>query len=710
MKKLPLLVLFCCLSMLGATAADQPRVPLKLEALHKHIKPKEGLIILGGEVLVAYQDTELRCDRAVIFQKSKEVYVAGNVMVKGQGALLQCEEAVYSWDEQKGVLRKVRFSNLDMLSKVSLFEADTETRLHVSAAELRKSADGEYGARDLSVSSCGHAEPHWAFKSGKATYTKNESDSGTVRSWHNVLYAGKVPVFYVPYMWLNTANTGNDYPWVKVRGGKSSTWGYYGLAKVGVGVTPETFIYTDIDARENWGMGLGLGYEIENSDVQSEAHIYGSSESWKSENKSRDERWRFKLEHRQRIDDEWGMQAELNTQSDEDMLYDYFRNESNEQDDNENSLAVYQNARRSYFEVYSEVRPDEWESKTEYLPELRYFYLPRQLGWGGIFYLSENRAGYLRRKEDDDLDIPHYEAARADTYHELNRPFSLFDIFTAQVYGGYRGSFYSRAQDSNDQISRTQGSWGAQLTYRSYALFDYHNKGFNINSLRHVIEPSLAFDSLEDPTAGSTELLQFDALDELEHNRILTMRIDNIFQTKRRDSHGEESVFDLLDWRLERKYFATRRAREIHNNGLALGNFFHQLNFTPTSRIRFFNDIEYDSRAGRIDIYSVRLRHQALSKRWDYQIEQRFERDDHNHLAFSINGKLSRIYQAGFVIRQDWDQSNHREYGLSLARANHCWSIGVAAEYNELTNEKQFSLDIWPNFFANRTAQRYSLW
>ncbi|GEM_PF-4014984 len=701
-----------CLSVsIYANGDNSLNIPLKIVAKEKLIKPMEGLIIFGGQVQIKYQDTELNCDRAVIFQKDKELYISGNVMIKSHGIMMHCQEAFYQWNTKKGLLKKVRFTNLDKLENLSLINSNNQTKMYLSADELQQNDIGKFTVKKLSVSNCGCENPHWSVKSSEASYIQNKEDgSGTVRSWNNILYAGKLPIFYIPYMWFNTNDNRGDYPWVKLKTGSSSAWGVYGLVKTGFAIRRDTFVYADIDTREKLGMGFGLGYTIDNDTLHSKAHIYGSSESWQDSEKIKDERWRVAMEHKQIINKDWGFQVELNTQSDEDMLYDYFRSESNSSDGNENSLALYRNVKYSYFEVYSEVRPDDWESETEYLPELRYFYLPRQLGWGGIFYQSDTRVGYLRHKEAKDLLIPDYEAARADTYQEINRPFTLFNLFASQVYAGYRGSFYSRSKDSNNQISRAQGAWGGQMTYRSFAVFDYNYKALNINSVRHIIEPSILYDALEDPTTSSDELLHFDSIDELEHNRVVTLRIDNIFQTKHIDAKGKKNVFDLVDWRLERKYFATDRARKIHNYGQALGNFYHQIDIRPTERIRFFNDIEYDSHQGRIEKYSARLKHLSQSKQWNYQIEQRFEHDDHNHIALSLNGKISRIYSGGLVLRQDWDDSDHREYGLSISRNNHCWTIATTIEYNELTNEKKINFDLWPNFFANKSVNHYTLW
>ena len=272
------------------------------------------------------------------------------------------------------------------------------------------------------------------------------------------------------------------------------------------------------------------------------------------------DRYRLELKDTQFFGDDLFLKVDVDKLSDRYLLQDFYEGEftRNPNPDNDASLTFYQPnfittlTARAQFNTFF--------NTTERLPELA-FDVPRmQIFNTGLYYESENTAGYYRRTFDTATPLPEYQAYRMDTFHQLTFPKTYFDWLSVVPRLGIRGTYYSETAPTNtfayslqntandtalsNLISlnpvdadptqlkdrqelekaiaafQTNGSLirpvldaGVEASFKLTRIYDdVESRDFGLDRLQHIIQPYMDFSVVEDFGYGSQRLLQFDRL------------------------------------------------------------------------------------------------------------------------------------------------------------------------------------------------------
>src|SRR6185369_15360737 len=163
-------------------------------------------------------------------------------------------------------------------------------------------------------------------------------------------------------------------------------------------------------------------------------------------------------------------------------------------------------------------RVNDFLETVERLPEVRLTGFRQQIGSSPLFYESESSAGYYRRLFAETNGPPvglNYAAARADTYHQVLLPETFFGWLNVTTRVGGRLTYYSEASGpgaTTEELYRGVFNTGAEVSFKASRVWPgIQNKFFDVDGIRHIIEPSVNYVYVPTPNYhGTNDIPQFD--------------------------------------------------------------------------------------------------------------------------------------------------------------------------------------------------------
>jgi hypothetical protein len=236
-------------------------------------------------------------------------------------------------------------------------------------------------------------------------------------------------------------------------------------------------------------------------------------------------------------------------------------------------------------DAYVQPRVNDFLETVERLPDVRLTGYQQQLGATPLYYGSESSVGYYRRLFAETNSMPtgiDYAAARADTYHQITLPYTFFSWLNVAPRVGGRFTYYSDASGPGatwDEESRGVFNTGAEVSFKASRIWPtVENRFFQVDGLRHILQPSFNYVYVPTPSATPNQLPQFDyvlpslrllpidfpdynAIDSIDSENVLRLGLRNKLQTKRDGKVANLLNWDLYtDWRLDPRSDQTRFA------------------------------------------------------------------------------------------------------------------------------------------------------
>jgi LPS-assembly protein len=223
-------------------------------------------------------------------------------------------------------------------------------------------------------------------------------------------------------------------------------------------------------------------------------------------------------------------------------------------------------------DVLAQPRINDFFETVERLPDVKLSGERQQLGVSPFFYESESSAGWFRHKFANDL-TNDFAAFRADTFHQLILPQTFFGWLNVTPRVGGRFTEYGET-DGVVVTNREQQRWvfntGAEVSFKASRVWNgARSRWFDLDGLRHIVEPSINYVFVPSPNRAPSQLPQFDSelptlrllpvdfpdynsIDSVDSQNVLRLGLRNKLQTRRRN--GVENVFDwriYTDWRIK---------------------------------------------------------------------------------------------------------------------------------------------------------------
>ncbi|MDQ8205138.1 putative LPS assembly protein LptD [Pelagicoccus sp. SDUM812003] len=217
-------------------------------------------------------------------------------------------------------------------------------------------------------------------------------------------------------------------------------------------------------------------------------------------------------------DNRFSLSAAARYWSDSEVTRDFYEDSFDIMQDPDSYLEANYNGANWQLSLFTRAALGDFQSYTERLPELRFTVFPTSLGHGitAEGFLSAAKLGSETAFGDE------LSGAKLDGYSGMEWNHVLRDGVVFRLKGGARAIRYEDAEASyvrynintNEPIydsfevsgMKAYGDFGADLSMKAYRVFDFKNRTWNIDGIRHIIEPSISY-------RYTPELWRDDALD-----------------------------------------------------------------------------------------------------------------------------------------------------------------------------------------------------
>jgi len=322
---------------------------------------------------------ELFADQAVADGKQKTITATGNVSVYQGSSLQRGERAVYFWERKFLDTAGLRGSVGPILMESGKFTARTD-------------ANGKtiYTGDDAGVTTDDDEDPDYWIRARRTTiYPDDKIVFENLR-----LYAGDVPVFWLPYL-SQPLHKELGYHFIP---GARSNWGAFLLNSYGIMLggerDPQTGDTKDAWLLSTWHLdlrssrGVGTGVDLTDTRVKDNPnlgwlklyYLYDLDSSIQRSGIPRlpidDNRYAAELKYRIPLklpdDADWRLDFDLTKLSDQYYREDFDPRTQRIDPAPDNTIGIYRNDGDSLLSFYTRVRPNDFYRSDERLPEIAY--------------------------------------------------------------------------------------------------------------------------------------------------------------------------------------------------------------------------------------------------------------------------------------------------------------------------------------------------
>jgi LPS-assembly protein len=400
-------------------------------------------------------------------------------------------------------------------------------------------------------------------------------------------------------------------------------------------------------------------------------------------------------------------------------------------------------------DVLAQPRVNDFFETVERLPDVRFSAIRQRLGISPLYYESDSSLGYFRHlPAANPLGAGAYSvlgtnfaysAFRADTFHQLLLPQTFFGWLNVTPRIGGRFTHYDEVEmagvSTNDR-NRAVFNTGVEVAFKVSRLWKgARSRLFDLDGLRHIVEPSVNYVYVPRPDVRPMQLPQFDtqlptlwllpidypdynAIDSVDSQNVFRFGLHNRLQTKRRGR-----VEDVLNWALYTDWRLTPT-----NSQTTFSDVYSQLDLKPRPWLTLTSETRYDINGRRWTEANHYLTIQP-NETWSWAVGHLYFRDDPALYSFygpdyGNNFFTSRIYLRasenwGFRIAHQFDARvgtlNGQYY--TIYRDLRSWTAALTFRYLQSSDggphdvgvALTFSLKAFPRFGLGQDRDQPSL-
>lgn len=505
-----------------------------------------GLAIATNGIVAKYGGAVLTAQSARVNQATGEVVAEGNVRLEREGQIWRGEYLEYNFKTGRLRGQNFRTGASPIYAQGKLLLGDTKAKVYVGSSGYLTSDDTEHPGHSISAARIVVVPGQY------------------VEAWHAMLRLRNVPVFYLPYYRRSLKDHSSRF---SMTPGYRSLYGPFLLTsynwywneqlegtlhldervKRGVGVGPDFTWHLP-----KYGEGLFKSYYINDQDPGDDPFTSKPID---------EERYRVWFGHQVSLQTNLTAKALIRYQSDPFITRDFFESEYR-RNTQPNSFVEVDKLWSNYsLDLLAQPQVNEFFETVERLPDLKLSGMRQQIGRTPLFYETESSIGYYRRKfADTDTNAP-FSAMRADSFHQVVLPMNFFNWLNVAPRVGGRVTHYSEAGMEGgvtEEQDRGVFNTGVETSFKASRLWRGAESEFwQIDGLRHIIEPSANYVFVPDPSVSPRELPQFDytvpttrllpitypdfnAIDSIDAQNVIRLGLRNRLQTKRK--RGIEDV------------------------------------------------------------------------------------------------------------------------------------------------------------------------
>jgi lipopolysaccharide assembly outer membrane protein LptD (OstA) len=606
----------------------------------------------SGGVRISYSGAVLTAEKVELDNQSGEVLAEGKVFIQRNEQIWVGERIRYNFKNKSIEAEQFR------TGKYPVFAAG-----HGLHADITNNV---YAATNAYITSDDIAEP--AIKV-RAKYIKIiPGEKIIARS--ATLYVGEVPVFYFPYYTRNLGPHANNFDFIP---GYRTKFGPFLLGSYTWYLNEQLDGELHVDYRERRGIGTGpdVNYHLGPWGKGTFRYYYLHDQEPDAGDIPGfippDDRQRVYFSYQSEPATNLEVKALVRYESDASIVREFFEREYR-QNPQPNSFFDFHKFWQNFsLEAYAQPRVNDFYETVERLPDIRLTGFRQQLGPTPVYYESESSAGYYHRRfAETNGPVPgDFAAARADTFHQLLLPQTFFGWLNVTPRVGGRFTYYSRATGegaTTDEVYRGVFNTGAELSFKlSQTWPAFQNRFFEMDGLRHIIEPSFNYVFVPSPTHPTNELPAFDyelpslrllpinfpdynAIDSIDSQNVVRLGLRNKVQTKRQGAVEDFLRWDLYtDWRLQ-----TDRGQTT------FADVYSDLTVKPRSWLKLESLTRFDVYTGNFRLAFDTLTIQP-NNQWNWMLGNFYLRDDSAQPTTGL-GQGNNLFVSSFFYRvnENW--------------------------------------------------------
>ncbi len=690
---------------------------------------RTGIATATNGVMITYGNAVLTAQQVKANPGTGEVVADGKVRIQQGEQVWASEHIIYNFRTHQMQAEQFRTGQAPMFAAGKGLTADVTNRVYV--------------ATDAMITSEDIAQPLIKVRAKRIKIVpgkKLEANQAT-------LYIGSIPVFFFPFYSRNLTEHASHFNFLP---GYRTAFGPFLLATYTWWLNDDLDGAFHLDYRQKRGPGVGpdLNYHLGPWGSGTFRYYYTHDD----DGTAADQLGVPIPENRQRVYFSYESNPATNLyakalvryESDFAVARDFYEGEYRRDPQPDSFLEVNKFWQNFSVDAFLQPRVNNFLETVERLPDIRLTGYRQQLGVTPFYYESESSAGYYKRvfAENAGTNAPapglSYEAARADTYHQVLLPHTFFGWLNVTPRVGGRFTYYSEASGpgaTTDEQYRGVFNTGAEVSFKASRVWPgVENKLFEVDGIRHIIEPSANYVFVPSPTAAPDQLPKFDyelpslrllpldfpdynAIDSVDSQNTIRWGLHNKIQTKR-----EGQVVNLVNWDLYADWRLQPRSDQT-----TFSDLYSDLNLKPRSWLTLESLIRYDINGG-----GLRMAFHTLSIRpnntWSWSVGHYYLRDDVSMSPTSLGLGNSVLSSTMFYrLNENWGfrmahyfearTGNLEEQSYSLYRDLRSWTAALSfrVRHNAFGPEDYtvaftFSLKAFPHYGqGNDAVGAYSL-
>ncbi len=689
-------LLVLCAAFFPVVVLAQPEQSWEVEGLNQIIPgaPQGGVeydfqndLAHGTNIFIKYGNATLMADSAKVNQRTGEVVADGHVRIESGDQIWVGDHITYNFKTHQ--MRSEEFR----MGKPPAFAAGRELQGDIT--------NHTYNARHAFVTTDDVSNPAIRVRASRIKIVPGKY----VEMWNAVLYMDGVPTFYFPFYRRSLGEHANTFNFLP---GYSSAYGPFLLSDYNWYLNDEADGRLRLDYREKRGVGTGPELNLHLNRwgeatfkyyyVHDQDPNYSTNSLPYYGNIPENRQWLY-FGYQATPFTNLNVKAMVNYQSDPLVLHDFSQGAYTANPQPNTFTEVDKYWENWDLDTITTPGVNDFFDQVERLPQVNLTGFRQPIFDTPVYYESESSAGYYRQLYADTNNpaLPYYAAARADTYHQLLLPWTFFNWLNVTPHAGGRLTYYSDETGpagTNSETYRRVFDTGAEVSFKVSRLWTgATNSLLDIDGLRHIIQPSVNYVYVPNPSKSATQLPQFDTqlpslellpirfpdyndIDAIDSENVIRFGLRNTLQTMRNGRLDNLLNWNLmLDWNL--KPNAQTNAIFLQPQQ-TFDDLYSDLSFKPRTWITLTSQLRYSINASELNMSFHQVAF-APNDRWSWGIGHWYLRngfldEGENFITSTIFYRLSDNW--GLRAAHDFDAQSGRLQGqfYTLYRDFRSWT------------------------------------
>lgn len=614
-----------------------------------------GIFTATNGVIVRYGGTVLTAERAALNQKTGDVTADGQVRIQQGDQLWASEHVRYNFNTRQMEAEQFRTGETPVFAAGKGLYGDLTNHLYIATNAL-------VTADDVSRPAIYVRARRIKLIPGK----KIEAYSAT-------LYVDGIPMFYFPFYSRNIGPHANNF---NATPGDRSLFGPFILGTYTWYLNNQLDGVMRLDYRELRGLGAGpdLNYHLGQwgegtfryyNTQDKDPSIDGLGASIPGD------RQRVYLSYQANPATNLFIKGLFRYEDDLAVVRDFFPGEYLLDPQPDSYFEANKFWNNFSVDAYVQPRLNTFLQTVERLPDVRLTGYRQELGDTPFYYESQSSVGYYQQLFAQNAGILgpppglDYAATRADTYHQVTLPETFFGWLNVAPRVGGRLTYYGEDSGpgaTTDEELRGVFNTGAEVSFKASRLWPgVKDDLFEVDGLRHIIEPSADYVFVPAPSVPPTQLPQFDyelpslrllpieypdynAIDSIDSQNVIRWGLHNKLQTKRAGQ-----VVNLVDWNL----YTDWRLKPLPGQ-TTFADLYSDLTFKPRSWLTLESLLRYDlnDRFWRMSYTTVTIQPSTV---WSWRLGQYYLRDDFSPSPIAL-GAGNNVFTStiDYRLNENW--------------------------------------------------------